>query len=93
MHIEILSIVSYVGYFIIGIAIEFWTAITKSNSDKKARKFLWILGCVIAGCAGGLLVFFKIPKALILNVSAILIAIVTAVGSTLIEKVVRKEVK
>lgn len=42
MHIEILNIVSYVGYLIIGIIIAFWTKLTKSNSDKKAKKFFGV---------------------------------------------------
>lgn len=93
MHIEILNIVSYVGYLIIGIIIAFWTKLTKSNSDKKARKILWSLGCVMAGCAGGVLAFFKIPKTLIIITSVIIITILTAVISTLIEKIVKKEVR
>lgn len=93
MHIEILNIVSYVGYLIIGIVIAFWTKLTKSNSDKKARKILWGLGCVMTGCAGGVLVFFKIPKTLIINTSIIIITILTAVISDLIEKIVKKEVR
>lgn len=92
MHIEILNIVSYVGYFIIGIIIAFGTKLTKSNSDKKAREILWSLGCVMAGCAGGVLVFFKIPKTLIIITSGIIITILTAVISILIEKIVKKEV-
>ena len=90
MHIEILNIVSYVGYLIIGIIIAFWTKLTKSNSDKKARKILWSLGCVMTGCAGGMLVFFKIPKTLIIITSMIIVTILTAVISTLIEKIVKK---
>ncbi len=93
MHIEILNIVSYVGYLIIGIIIAFWTKLTKSNSDKKARKILWSLGCVMTGCAGGMLVFFKIPKTLIIITSMIIVTILTAVISTLIEKIVKKEVR
>lgn len=93
MHIEILNIVSYVGYLIIGIMITFWTKLTKSNSDKKSKKILWILGCMMAGCAGGMLVFFKIPKTLITIISVIIITILTAAISTLIEKIVKKEVR
>lgn len=93
MHIEILNIVSYVGYLIIGIIIAFWAKFTKSNSDKKARKILWSLGCVMTGCAGGILVFFKIPKTLIIITSMIIVTILTAVISTLIEKIVKKEVR
>ena len=93
MHIEILIIVSYVGYLIIGIIIAFWAKVTKSNSDKKARKILWSLGCVMTGCAGGMLVFFKIPKTLTIITSMIIVTILTAVISTLIEKIVKKEVK
>ena len=93
MHIEILNIVSYVGYLIIGLIIAFWTKLTKSNSDKKARKILWSLGCVMTGCAGGMLVFFKIPKTLIIITSMIIVTILTAVISTLIEKIVKKEVR
>ena len=93
MHIEILNIVSYVGYLIIGIIIAFWTKLTKSNSDKKSRKFLWGLGCVMTGCAGGVLVFFKIPKTLIIITSVIIITILTAIISTLIKKIVKKEVR
>ena len=91
MHIEILNIVSYVGYLIIGIIIAFWAKFTKSNSDKKARKILWSLGCVMS--AGGMLVFFKIPKTLIIITSMIIVTILTAVISTLIEKIVKKEVR
>lgn len=93
MHIEILDIVTYVGYLIIGIIIAFWTKLTKLNSDKKARKILWGLGCVISGCAGGVLVFFKMPKTLIIITSVIIITILTAVISTLIGKIVKKEVR
>lgn len=93
MHIEILDIVTYVGYLIIGIIIAFWTKLTKLNSDKKLKNFLWGLGCVIAGCAGGVLTFFKIPKTLIIITSVIIITILTAVISTLIEKIVKKEVR
>lgn len=93
MHIEILNIISYVGYLIIGIIIALWTKLTKPNSDKKARKILWSLGCVMTGCAGGFLVFFKIPKTLIVITSVITITILTAVISVLIEKIVKKEVR
>lgn len=93
MHIEILNIVSYVGYLIIGIIIAFWTKLTKSNSDKRARKVFWVLGCVTAGLAGGMLVFLKIPKTLITIISVIIITILTAAISTLIEKIVKKEVR
>lgn len=93
MHIEILNIVSYVGYLIIGIIIAFWTKLTKLNSDKKSRKILWSLGCVMTGCAGGILVFFKISKALITITSVIIITALTAIISTLIEKIVKKEVR
>lgn len=97
MHIEILNIVSHVGYLIIGIVIAFWAKLTKSNSksnfDKKAIKILWWTGCIMSGCAGGVLVFFKIPKTLIIIISMIIITILTAIISTLIEKIVKKEVR
>lgn len=38
MHIEILNIILYVGYLIIGIIIAFWTKLTKLNSDKIKEK-------------------------------------------------------
>ena len=47
----------------------------------------------MTGCAGGMLVFFKIPKTLIISTSMIIVTIVTAVISTLIEKIVKKEVR
>ena len=93
MHIEILNIVSYIGYLIVGIMIAFCTKLTKSNSDKRARKVFWVLGCVMAGLAGGMLVFLKIPKTLITIISVIIITILTAAISTLIEKIVKKEVR
>ena len=93
MHIEILNIVSCLSYLIIGIIIAFWAKLTKSNSDKKARKILWSLGCVMTGCAGGMLVFFKIPKTLIIITSVIIITILTSIISALTEKIVKKEVR
>lgn len=47
----------------------------------------------MTGCAGGILMFFKTSKTLIIITSVIIITILTAVISTLIEKIVKKEVR